>query len=236
MRWTRGLSCHMSKLLAFGALWWLFGNPFIAILVLLIIFYFLERRYIGLSPSLIRPLKRRSAISRWRRHIHMSPHDVSAKSELARLLIERKSYTEARDILQDIESRMEHSAEFWSDLGACELALGRLEEGESAMLRAIEISPRVKYGQPYLRLAEAYSRTNPEKAIACLQQFKAVNSSSCEAYYRLGSIYISLGRTDDAANAYRECTQLYRALPRYMKRHERKWAIRAYLRSNRSKR
>lgn len=220
----------MSKLLAFGALWWLFGNPFVAILVLLVIAYFLERRYIGLSPSIVRPLKRRSAISRWRRHIQMSPHDVSAKTELARLLIERKSYAEARDILSGIESRMEHSAEYWSDLGTCDLALGRVGEGEREMAQALAISPRVKYGQPYLRLAEAFAKTSPEKAIGYLQQFKDVNSSSCEAYYRLGTIYGGLGRAEDAKQAYRECTQLYRTLPRYMRRHERRWAIRSMLR------
>ena len=97
----------MSKLLAFGALWWLFGNPFVAVLVMLAIVYFLERRYIGLTPSFVRPLKRRSAIARWRRHIQMSPHDVSAKIELARLLIERRSYAEAREILSGIETQME---------------------------------------------------------------------------------------------------------------------------------
>lgn len=224
----------MSKLLAFGALWWLFGNPFIAILVLLAIFYVLERRYIGLSPSLVRPLKRRSAIGRWRRHIQMSPHDVSAKSELARLLIERKSYKEARDILQSIETQMEHSAEYWSDLGTCELALGRTEEGERAMAQAMAISPRVKYGQPYLRLAESFAKEKPEKAIGYLERFKTVNSSSCEAYYRLGVIYGALGRAEDAAAAFRECGQLYRTLPRYMKRHERKWAIRSLMRGRRT--
>ncbi|MFC5530891.1 tetratricopeptide repeat protein [Cohnella yongneupensis] len=221
----------MSKLLAFGALWWLFGNPYIAVVVLLVIIYFLERRYIGLTPSIVRPLRRRSAISKWKRQIQMSPHDVSSKSELARLLIERKSYAVARDILVGIESQMEHSAEYWSDLGICELALGRQDEGERAMTRALAISPRVKYGQPYLRLAESFAKLNPEKAIGFLQQFKEVNSSSCEAYYRLGIIYSSLGRSEDAAIAYRECVQLYRSLPRYMKRHERKWAIRSLLRN-----
>ena len=221
----------MSKLLAFGALWWLFGNPFIAILVLLVIAYALERRFIGLSPSLFRPLKRRSAIGRWRRQIAMSPHDVSAKSELARLLIERKSFKEAKEILDGIGDRMEHSAEYWSDLGTCELALGRLEEGEQAMERALAISPRVKYGQPYLKLAESLAKLDPEKAIGYLGRFKYVNSSSCEAYYRLGVLYAGLGRTEDSAAAFRECTQLYRSLPRYMKRHERKWAIRSSLRS-----
>jgi len=221
----------MSKLLAFGALWWLFGNPFVAVLVLLIILYVLERRFIGLSPSLVRPFKRRNAIAKWKRTLHLSPHDVSAKSELARLLIESKKYGEARDILRGIQTQMDHSAEYWSDLGACDLSLGQLEDGERAMQRALEISPRVKYGQPYLRLAEAFAKVDPAKAIDYLQQFKQVNSSSCEAYYRLGALYSSLGNAAEAASAFRESAQLYRSLPRYMKRHERKWALRSYWRS-----
>jgi len=221
----------MSKILLFLGLTWLFGNPFVAIIVLLIVIYVLERRFIGLSPSLVKPLRRRGSISKWRRQLEMSPHDVSAKSELARLLIESGKHAQARDILQGIGEQMEHSAEYWSDLGTCELALGRVEEGEQAMKRALAISPKVKYGQPYLRLAEALAKTEPDRAIVYLQQFKDVNSSSCEAYYRLGTIYDGLGKSAEAAEAFKECRQLYRTLPKYMKRHERKWALRAPLRS-----
>ncbi|MFC4600200.1 tetratricopeptide repeat protein [Cohnella hongkongensis] len=221
----------MSKILLFFGLTWLLGNPFIAIIVLLIVIYVLERRFVGLSPSLVKPLRRRRSISKWRRQLEMSPHDVSAKSELARLLMESGKYEQAREILQGIGEQMEHSAEYWSDLGSCELALGRLEEGERAMGRALAISPKVKYGQPYLRLAEALARTEPDRAIGFLQQFKDVNSSSCEAYYRLGAIYSDLGQSAEAAEAFRQCRQLYRSLPKYMKRHERRWALRAAMRS-----
>jgi tetratricopeptide (TPR) repeat protein len=220
----------MVKVLLFGALWWLFGNPFVAIVVLLIVLYMLERRFVGLSPSIVRPFRRRSAIAKWKRQLQMSPHDVSSKSELARLLIESKKYRAAREILVGIQEQMDHSAEYWSDLGTCDLALGNLEDGEQEMLKAISISPRVKYGQPYLRLAESFFKRDPAKALAYLQLFKEVNSSSVEAYYRLGSVYSSLGNREEAANAYREARQLYRALPRYMKRHERKWAIRSFWR------
>ncbi len=202
-----------------------------AIIVLLVIFYVLERRFIGLSPSLVKPLRRRNSISKWKRHLHLSPHDVSAKTELARLLIENRKYGQAREILLGIEAQMEHSAEYWSDLGTCDLALGHLEDGEKEMNLALAISPRVKYGQPYLKLAESYSKSEPVKAIAYLQQFKEVNSSSCEAYYRLGLVYAGLGKSEDAAHAFTECRQLYRSLPKYMKRHERKWALRSFVRN-----
>jgi tetratricopeptide (TPR) repeat protein len=214
------------KFLLFGALWALFGNPFIAILVLLVVLYFLERRFVGLSPSFIRPIRRRKAIAKWKRQLYLSPHDVSAKTELARLLIESKKYAEARDILLGIESQMDHSAEYWSDLGVCQLSLGKLEEGERDMRRAFAISPKVKYGQPYLKLAEVFAKQDPAKALAYLSEFQQVNSSSCEAFYRLGAVYAGLGKKAEAAGAYNECRQLYRSLPRYMKRHERKWVIR----------
>ncbi|WP_373232593.1 tetratricopeptide repeat protein [Cohnella sp.] len=221
----------MSKILLFIGLTWLFGSPFVAIIVLLVILYLLERRFVGLSPSIVRPFRRRNSITKWKRQLHLSPHDVSAKSELARLLIESKSFVQAREILLGIQSQMDHSAEYWSDLGTCNLALGNLEDGEQEMKQALSISPRVKYGQPYLRLAESFSKPDPVKAISYLQQFKEVNSSSCEAYYRLGTLYAGLDKPEEASQAYRECLQMYSSLPRYMKRHERKWALRSFFRS-----
>jgi tetratricopeptide (TPR) repeat protein len=139
----------------------------------------------------------------------------------------------AREVLLSIQSQSEHSAEYWSDLGTCDLALGRLEEGETHMLRALSISPRVKYGQPYLRLGEAWTKRDPGNALRYLEAFKDVNSSSCEAYYRLGTLYADLGKKEEAASAFRECRQLYSALPRYLKRKERKWVLRSILRGNR---
>lgn len=220
----------MSKLFVFGGLWWLLGNPFLAILVLLVVLYLLERRFIGLSPSIVRPFKRRSAITRLKRTVAMSPFDVSAKSELAHLLIEQKKYSAAHAILLGMEDQMDHSAEYWSDRGICELALGHLEAGKTAMEQAIAISPRVKYGQPYLRMAEAFAKRLPDQAIGYLEQFKQLNASSCEAWFRLGEIYRFLGKPSEATEAYRACKQLYGTLPRYLKRHERKWVLRSLLR------
>lgn len=220
----------MSKFLLFGLLWWVFGNPFIAIIVLLIVLYMLERRFIGLSPSLVRPLRRRGAIRKWERHLQLSPHDVSARTELARLLIESGKHRRALELLRGIERQMENSAEYWSDCGVCLLEEGRTAEGEQAVLRAIGLNPKVKYGQPLLRLAESFATAEPAKAEAYVRQFREINSSSCEAQYRLGVIYTAMGRRDEAAAAFRACLPLYRSLPKYMKRRERPWLLRCWWR------
>ncbi|MFD0678057.1 MULTISPECIES: tetratricopeptide repeat protein [unclassified Paenibacillus] len=215
----------MSKVLLFFLLTWLTGSPIVAILVLLVIFYALDRRFIGLTPNILKPIQRARKLSRLRQELRLSPHQNSSKLELARVLMERKQYVEAAELLEQVASVIDDSAEVRAELGLCRLKLGQLEPGEQLLLEAVEMNPRVKYGEPYLRLAEAWADQNPTKAIAYLEQFKEVNSSSCEAYYRLGQLYERLGRKEEARGAYRDTVELYRGLPKYKRRFERKWAL-----------
>jgi tetratricopeptide (TPR) repeat protein len=220
----------MSKFLAFGILFWLFGNPLVAILVLLLILYVLDRRYVGLSPSLFKPLKRRNRIGKLKQQLGTNPHDVPAKMELARLLIGRSAYREARQWLEPLQETMNHSAEFWDDLGTCWLHTSELARGEAAIRKALELNPRVKYGEPHLRLASLYAEeTDKTRAIEALQTYQGVHSSSCESYYRLGQLYEQLGRKEEAKEVWNQAVAIYRSLPRYKKREERKWVLKSML-------
>lgn len=224
-----GVEWNVSKFLAFGMLFWLLGNPIAAIIVLLLILYVLDRRFVGLSPSLLKPLKRRSRIRKLKQQLGTNPHDVSAKMELARLLIERRAYREARQWLEPLQETMDHSAEFWDDLGTCWLHTGEPERGEAAIRKALELNARVKYGQPHLRLASLYAATDKNRAIEALQAYQEVHSSSCESYYRLGQLYEQLDRKEEAREAWKQAVAIYRSLPRYKKREERKWVLKSML-------
>jgi len=221
----------MAKFALFGLLWYIFGNPFIAILVLLIVLYVLDRQFIGLTPSLLRPFTVARKISRLRQDLHANPHDAASKMELARLLIERKKYLEAADLLEETKQRLPDSADLHAELGLCYLKLGELERGEAMMEQAVALNPRVKYGEPYLRLAEALAGVDPQKSLDYLERFRRENSSSCEAYYVLGELYRRLGRPEDAKRAYRETLALYRSLPKYSRKKQRKWALLAKLKA-----
>ncbi|WP_028609966.1 tetratricopeptide repeat protein [Paenibacillus harenae] len=212
--------------LLFVLLTWIFGNPFIAIIIILLLLYGLDRRFIGLTPSLFKPIKRLSRIRKLKRHIDLSPNDMSAKHELARLLIEKKSYREALTWLEPLQQTLEDSAEFWDDLGACYLFTGDEERGAACTNRALELNPRVKYGAPYLRLAAHYASGRTELALSYIRAFQDIQSSSCEAYDRLASIYKRLGQSENAKRAVEEGLRIYRMLPRYKRRQERKWAVR----------
>jgi len=216
----------MSKILGFGLLWYLFGNPFIALIVLLVILYWIDRQFIGLTPSIIRPFKVSRSIGRLRNELRLNPHNTSGKLDLARFLIEKKKYQEAIEWLTDAKPRMEDSADLHAELGICYLKMDDMKQGEELIKRALLLNPRVKYGEPYLRLAEAYASHNDlDNAFALLEQFSQINSSSCEAYYRMGILYQSLGKQDEAKQAFKETRQIYSSLPKYSRKQQRKWAI-----------
>jgi tetratricopeptide (TPR) repeat protein len=218
----------MFKILGFLLLIRLVGNPFLALVILLVILYFLDRRYVGIFPSITKPFRRSRQISRLRTTISLNPNDVSAKFELARLLVERKRYSESKDLLLQITDRYEQSAEYWVELGYVNLKLGLMPEGEAQMLQGLEINRRARYGQPYLQLAETFRGLDQDKALYYVSQFQEIQSSSSEAYYLAGSMYKALGRNEDAKRAFEESTAIYRSLPKYKKRQERGWALRSY--------
>ncbi|WP_339315560.1 tetratricopeptide repeat protein [Paenibacillus sp. FSL R10-2734] len=218
----------MLKFIGVLLLFRLVGNPFLAIFILLLILYFLDRRYVGIFPSITKPFKRMRQISKLRTTISLNPNDVSSKFDLARSLAERKKYREAKDLLLQIEDRYEQSAEYWVELGHVNLKLGALEEGEAQMLHGLEINRKARYGQPYLWLAETFRHTNHDKALHYVTQYQEIQSSSSEAYYLAGSMYKALGRSEDAKRAFEESTAVYRSLPKYKKRQERGWALRSF--------
>lgn len=215
----------MGKFFLFSLLWWLTGNPFVALLVLLVILYALDRRYVGLFPSVVRPIRRNRRLAAVRRELESRPYDTSGKLEAARLLMEKKRYREALSYLEEVRSVMDDSAEVLVETGECKLKLGDGAEGESLILQGLEINPRVQYGEPYLRLAEAFTSREPAKALRYLERFRQEHSSSCEAYYRLGQLYALMNRPEDAKAAYRDAVRLYRGLPKYKRKTERRWAL-----------
>ncbi|MGG1600398.1 tetratricopeptide repeat protein [Paenibacillus naphthalenovorans] len=219
----------MGKLLIFSLLWWILGNPFVAIIVVIILFYLLDRRFIGMTPSVLKPLKRSRRLSKLKEELRLSPHHTSTKLDIARIYMEQKKYAAALELLDQVGEVMEDSADVLSEKGICKLKLGAVEEGERLILQAVQLNPRVKYGDPYLKLGEAFADTDAKKAIGYLERFREVNSSSCEAYYLLGQLYRKLGREEEARRSFREAVELYRGLPKYKRRHERRWALLARL-------
>lgn len=219
----------MSKFFLFSILLWLTRSPLLAILLLLVILYVADRRFIGLLPNLVEPFRRARLKSQLQNDLRMNPNHTQAKVELARLLLQKKQFAEAYRLLEEARVIMRDSADILCELGYALLNMGRLAEGEVQIQEALRLNPRVKYGEPYLKVAEAFSATDREKAVRYLVEFQGINSSSCEAYYRLGSLFQQVGRQTEAKRAYQEAVDIYRSLPKYKKRTERKWALLSWM-------
>ena len=222
----------MTKLFVFGFLYWFFGNPFVALLVLMIILYVIDRRYVGMFPNIFRPFQLSQRLRRVRQELELRPYHASLKFEAARILAEKRRYTEAMVYLDELIPVMNDSAEMWYEAGHCRLKLGDLNTGESHILHALHLNSRVRYGEPYLRLGEAFADTDQMKALQYLREFQDIHSSSCEAYYRLGIVLELIGQNDQARQAYKEAITIYDSLPKYKRKSERRWvwlARRKYL-------
>lgn len=201
----------------------------ITIIVILIVIYVLDRQYIGLLPSIVQPFQRLRRQSKLQLELETNPHNASTRAEIARILMDRKQYRQALEQLERILPIQSESAEVVYDLGFCYLKLSQLEKGEKMMLRAMELNPKVRYGEAYLRLAEQFSKVDAARSIEYLHKFKQIHSSSCEAYFRLGIVYEKLGKQREAKEAYNETLNIYRTLPKYKRKSERKWTLLAGL-------
>jgi tetratricopeptide (TPR) repeat protein len=215
----------MTKAILFGFLWWLTGSPLLAFLVIIVLIYMLDRRFGGFLPNAFRPYQLNSRLRRAKQELSLSPHHTSLKVEAARILIEKRRFQEALSLLDQAILIIKDSADVWFEIGLCQLKLGDVVEGEKSMLRALDINPRVKYGEPYLRIGEAFAATDEAKSLAYLHRFQDIHSSSCESYYKLGNILERLGRRDGARSAYKEAVAIYRSLPKYKRKSERRWAL-----------
>jgi tetratricopeptide (TPR) repeat protein len=221
----------LTKLLIFGFLFWLIGNPFVALIVLMFIIYMLDRRYIGIFPNVIRPFQSSRRLRKVRQELFLSPHNTSLKVEAARILVEKRRYADAIILLDELIQVVDDSAEIWFEAGQCRLKLGDLNIGESHILKALMLNPRVRYGEPYLRLGEAFANVDQTKALHYLRQFQDIHSSSSEAYYRLGQILEKMDQKDQARRAYQGAANIYRTLPKYKRKSERRWAWLSALKS-----
>ena len=107
----------LTKLFIFSFLYWLIGNPFVAFLVLLVVLYLLDRRFIGILPNIFRPIQLSRRLYRARQELSISPFNASLKLQTARLLIEKRRYSDAMVLLDELIPVVNDSAEVWFEAG-----------------------------------------------------------------------------------------------------------------------
>lgn len=206
------------------------GNPIVALIVVLVIFLLLDRRYTRWFPRVVRKVKNGQKLRQLLKELEANPHNVTDKLEVGRLYAERKRFEKAIPYLEGALVRIETHAEGLFYLGWSFLQTGRVDVGIAKIEEALELNPRVRYGEPYLRLAEYYrGHGDYTAALHSLQRANEAGLSSAQIEYRKGQLFTQLGNKEKASEAFNTAIQYYRTSPKYLKKEERRWALLARL-------
>jgi predicted Zn-dependent protease len=160
--------------------------------------------------------------------VALNPHDANAQADLGRLLVEAGDPARAVSHLEAARTQAPEVAETIYYLGAARLRLGDEARGRPLVEEALARDPRLRYGEPHLRLGDYYlEHGQPAEARVHLERFTEMHASSVEGQYKLARVYQAIGDTARARVALDEAARAYRGAPGFKRREERLWRLRA---------
>lgn len=220
--------CSMSKFILFYILYWLTGNPLVALLVIVLVIVMLDRTYLSFIPNPFKALRASSRIGELRKIVSTNPHDGRSLKELGVLLAEKGDYRKAVEYFRGAETKMADDPEFNYYYGIAEARTGDIAKGRELVEKALQSSPSLKYGEPYLLLAEVYIDSHDyQSALPLLERFVEIHSSSSRGFYRLGLVKMKLGMKDEGVAYLRQSIKAFKSAPLFKRRVDRKWALKA---------
>jgi tetratricopeptide (TPR) repeat protein len=218
----------MEKLLLFGLLSWITGNPLLALLAVLLLSGMGYGYLTGGLFRMPRALERWGTIRQLERTLAANPHDAAARADLGRLLVESGRPGRARPHLEAAVARAPEVTEALYFLGAARLGLGDLAGGQPLVEEALSRDPKLRYGEPHLTLGDYFlTHGDPARALPHLERFTALHASSVEGRYKLARASLAAGQVERARAALDEAVAAYRAAPTFKRREERLWRLKA---------
>jgi tetratricopeptide (TPR) repeat protein len=214
----------MSKIFLFYILTLITRNPFFSLLVILALYFLIDRRFIGLLPDFSRPLRLRREMARLRREVMLNPHNAEALSNLGRDLVGMKRYRDGVAHLERALEKMSEIAETRYYLGLGYLRLREFDRAEAHLKAAIALDPRYGYGEAYLRLGDLHAlRGEVDAALQAYESFTGIHTSSSEGFFKMGELWLQRGDAPRARAFYQEALQAFRGSPPHKKRIDRSW-------------
>jgi tetratricopeptide (TPR) repeat protein len=187
--------------------------------------FFLLRRFIPDPIVLLRTL---GHVRRLRAQIAANPANVTARRDLAWLYLERLRPRAALSLLDEALRRTPREAELLFLQGVARHRVGRHDAALEPLVLAVDLDPRVRFGEPYLVAGDALSALGRvEEAVDAYERYVGVNSSSIEGHFKLARARKAAGDTAGAREALDEARDTFRQLPGYRRRKELGWWLRA---------
>jgi tetratricopeptide (TPR) repeat protein len=215
---------YWSYYLAWFALSYFMRYPWLLVGALV---FFLARKVLPDPFVLLRTAGR---IGTLRRQIQANPANVLARRDLAMLLIERLRPRAARDVLVDALGRDPKNAELHYLSGLASHRAGDHEAALAPLVQAVELDPRVGFGEPYLVAGLALLRLGRlDEAEDAIERYTRANTSSVEGHLRLAQVRSKKRDRDGTQRALREAIDTFHQVPSYQKRKQLRWWLQAQL-------
>jgi tetratricopeptide (TPR) repeat protein len=180
-------------------------------------------------PDPILYLRRAGRASSLRTMIHANPSDVTSRRQLALIYLEQRKARAALPLVDAALEREPDSAELLHVRGLCLAGARRWDDAVAAYIAALTIDPRFRYGEPFLKMAEALLELGRWKdADESLEHYLAINGSSVEAMYRRAQAKDKLGDAAGAVALKLEARKVYALLPSFQRRRQFVWWCRSW--------
>ena len=218
----------MGKLFLFYILYVITGNPIIALLVLLLVFLTVDRTYLGVLPDPLSAFKTSSRIRELKNVTSINPHDGRSLKELGICMVDKGDHKNALRYFDMAEPKMSDDPEFNYYYGISTARTGNIDKGRNLFEKAVIASPNLKYGEPYLMMAEVYiDNADYKSSLPLLEKFIQIHSSSSRGFYRMGFVKLKVGSKDEGMEYLKKSIQVFRESPFFKRKVDRKWAWKA---------
>jgi tetratricopeptide (TPR) repeat protein len=218
----------LSKFFLFYILYWILGNPILVILILLLLYFMLDRTYFGFIPNPFKAFKKAGRIRELQRIVAINPHDSRSLKELGIYMIEKKDYQKARQYFEQAIGKLANDPEFNYYYGLSVARSGDIRRGRELVDKALEHSPGLKYGDPLIQFAEVYiDNGDYSSALPLLERFESIHSSSSRGFYQMGLVKLKLGEKGEGTEYLKKAIAAFRASPRFKRKIDRRWAWKA---------
>jgi len=197
------------------------------VLLVGILLIFVVRRWLP-DPYLF--LKHARRVRSLKSEIAANPDNATARRDLARIWLEKRRPRRALPLIEEARRRDPDSAELTFLLGKALFLAGRADDALAPLVESAHKNERYHYGEAYLiagrALAALARHAEAEDAFA---RYLDINSSSVEGQVRLARARRAQANHDGAEQARRAALETFAHLPRFRRRAELGWYLRARL-------
>jgi tetratricopeptide (TPR) repeat protein len=204
------------------------GSPVMSILILLAVWFAVDRFTVGLFPDPVRFFMRWQRTWRLERLLASNPHDRRARFELAELYIRQRRYKAGLDVLKPNLEAGDDDVPTLFAMGIACYGAGHPEQGEVFLGEAQKTDPDFRVGAIDLELGRwRLQRGDAKGAREALERLLHVRKGTVEGRVLLSRAILRSGDEGRAALMREEAWHEYATAPRFQRRVERFWAWRA---------